>query len=62
MNLIKKLIQFFKSAYCELAKVTWLGRKEAVGTTVVVVLFVIVVSIFVSIIDLFIGTIMSIIL
>jgi preprotein translocase subunit SecE len=62
MNLIKKLVQFFKSAYYELTKVTWLGRKEAVGTTVVVVLFVIVVSIFVSIIDLFIGTIMSIIL
>jgi preprotein translocase subunit SecE len=62
MNLIKSAIRFFRDAYCELTKVTWLGRREAVGTTVVVVFFVIIMSIFVSIVDLFLGTIVGIIL
>ncbi|MCA6071236.1 MAG: preprotein translocase subunit SecE [Endomicrobium sp.] len=62
MNLIKSIIQFFRSAYYELAKVTWLGRKEVVGATVVVVVFVVIMSIFVSIVDLFLGAIVGIIL
>jgi preprotein translocase subunit SecE len=62
MNLIKTTMQFFKDAYYELTKVTWLGKKEVVGATVVVVIFVIIMSIFVSIVDIFLGTILSIIL
>ncbi|MCL2485496.1 MAG: preprotein translocase subunit SecE [Endomicrobia bacterium] len=55
MNFIKKPLQFFKEAYYELAKVTWLGKKEAVATTVVVIVFIIIMSIFVSLVDLFLG-------
>ncbi|MDR1952686.1 MAG: preprotein translocase subunit SecE [Elusimicrobiota bacterium] len=62
MNLINKTIQFFREAYHELTKVIWLGRKEAIGTTIVVVLFVIIMSIFVSLVDLILGRIMGIIL
>jgi preprotein translocase subunit SecE len=62
MNLIKTTIQFFKNAYYELTKVTWLGKKEVVGTTVVVVIFVIIMSIFVSIVDMFLGAIVGVIL
>jgi preprotein translocase subunit SecE len=62
MNFFSGLIRFFKEAYNELTKVTWLGRKEVVGTTVVVVIFVIIMSIFVSVVDSFLGTMTGIIL
>jgi preprotein translocase subunit SecE len=62
MGLIKKFIQFFKDSYYELAKAAWLGKKEAVGTTVVIVIFIIIMAIFVSIVDLFLGGIIGIIL
>ncbi|MDR1087168.1 MAG: preprotein translocase subunit SecE [Endomicrobium sp.] len=62
MKLIKTAIQFFKDAYYELTKATWLGKKEVVRTTIVVVVFVIIMSIFVSIVDMFLGTIVGVIL
>ena len=62
MNWIKNAIQFFREAYYELTKVTWLGRKEVVGTTVVVVVFVIIMSIFVSFVDIILGRILGVIL
>ncbi|BAG13712.1 preprotein translocase subunit SecE [Candidatus Endomicrobiellum trichonymphae] len=62
MNLIRTSIQFFKESYYELTKVTWLGKKEVVGTTIIVIIFVIIMSIFVSVVDLFLGTVVGIIL
>ncbi|MDR1417584.1 MAG: preprotein translocase subunit SecE [Endomicrobium sp.] len=62
MNLIKNAMGFVIGAYYELTKATWLGKKEVVGTTIVVIIFVIIMSIFVSIVDLFLGTIVGIIL
>jgi preprotein translocase subunit SecE len=59
---MKTSIQFFKDAYYELTKVTWLGKKEVVSTTIVVIVFVIIMSIFVSIVDMFLGTIVGVIL
>ena len=56
--MIKKSLQFFRDAYYELTKVTWLGRKEAVATTVVVIIFIIIMSIFVSFVDMFLGKIL----
>ncbi|MDR3071492.1 MAG: preprotein translocase subunit SecE [Endomicrobium sp.] len=55
MNLVKNIGQFFRDAYYELKKVTWLGGKEVVGVTIVVIAFVISMSIFVSVVDLFLG-------
>jgi preprotein translocase subunit SecE len=59
MNFFKSAVQFFQDAYYELTKVTWLGRKEAAGTTVVVIIFVIIMSIFVYIVDFILGFIVS---
>ena len=54
-----KAIQFFKDAYFELTKVTWLSRKEVVSTTIVVVVFVIIMSIFVGFVDMILSGIMA---
>ncbi|GHT40093.1 hypothetical protein AGMMS49921_00860 [Endomicrobiia bacterium] len=62
MNLIKNVIRFFRDAYYELTKVTWLGKKEVAGATVMVIIFVIIMSSFVSTVDLLLGTIARIIL
>ncbi|MDR0800108.1 MAG: preprotein translocase subunit SecE [Endomicrobium sp.] len=62
MNLIKISLQFFRDSYYELAKVIWLGKKEVIGTTAVVIVFVIIMSIFVSIVDLLLGLVVGIIL
>ncbi|MDR1260064.1 MAG: preprotein translocase subunit SecE [Endomicrobium sp.] len=62
MNLIRRFIRFFRSVYYEFTKVTWLGRNEVLGVTVMLILFVVIISIFVGVIDLFLGTIISIIL
>ena len=62
MNFIKKAIQFFREAYYELTKVTWLGKKEVVGTTIIVVIFVIIMSIFVSFVDMVLGRVIGFIL
>lgn len=59
MNLFKKAIQFFKEAYYELTKVTWLKKKEVFGTTIVVVIFVLIMAAFVSVIDLMLGGIVG---
>ena len=62
MNLIKTSLQFFRDSYYELAKVICLGKKEVIGTTAVVIVFVIIMSIFVSIVDLLLGVVVGIIL
>ena len=62
MEFFKNAVQFFKEAYYELTKVTWLGRKEAVGTTIVVIIFVAIMSVFVSFVDFVLGVILRVIL
>jgi preprotein translocase subunit SecE len=57
-----KAIQWFKDAYFELTKVTWLGKKEVVATTVVVVVFVIILALFVSLVDVILSNILGVIL
>ncbi len=59
---MNKAIQFFKDAYFELTKVTWLGKKEVVATTIVVVVFVIILALFVSFVDVILSNILGIIL
>jgi preprotein translocase subunit SecE len=62
MNFVTRLIQFFKESYYELTKVAWLGRKEVIATTIVIVFFIIIMSVFVSLVDLLFGKIIRIIL
>ena len=58
---IKICNQFVKEAYAELSKVTWLSRKEAVASTVVVISPCNHGSIFVGIIDLVLARVLGII-
>ncbi|HAH07500.1 MAG TPA: preprotein translocase subunit SecE [Elusimicrobia bacterium] len=44
-------IEFFKEAWAELRKSTWLTRQQAVGSTVVVVTLVVVLAIYISGVD-----------
>ena len=59
MNFFEKTIQFFKDAYRELTKVTWLSRKEVVSTTIIVIVFIIIMAIFVSVVDFILGGVVS---
>ena len=46
-------ISFFKESYAELQKVTWISRKEVMGSTVVIIILVSILSVFVALIDMF---------
>lgn len=62
MNFFKQAIQFFKEAYAELGKVTWLSRKEAVGSTIVIIILIIIVAIFVGFTDFVLSKVLGFIL
>ena len=49
--MIQKSVQFVKEAIEELKKVSWLGRKEVVASTVVIAVLIIIVAIFIGLID-----------
>ena len=57
-----KTIQFFKDAFFELTKVTWLNKKEVVATTVVVIVFVIIMALFVGVVDMILSGLLGVIL
>ena len=57
-----KAIQFFKDAFFELTKVTWLNKKEVVATTVVVIVFVIIMALFVGVVDMILSGLLGVIL
>ena len=57
-----KTIQFFKDAFFELTKVTWLNKKEVVATTVVVIVFVIIMALFVGAVDVVLSGLLGVIL
>ena len=48
---MNKIISFLKEVYIELTKVTWLGRKDVVRSTVAVSFVVILIAIYVSLVD-----------
>lgn len=55
MKLVEKYfgtwIQFLREVKVELLKVTWPSKKETMGTTIVVIVFVFVIAIFLGVID-----------
>ncbi|MFO8026383.1 MAG: preprotein translocase subunit SecE [Opitutales bacterium] len=55
-------IQFLREVKVELSKVTWPSRKETVGTTVVVLVFVIILAIFLGAADFILTTLVQLIL
>ena len=50
--MIQQFIVFFREAYTELEKVTWLSRKEVMGSTVVIIILIGILSVFVALTDL----------
>ncbi|MDO9263287.1 MAG: preprotein translocase subunit SecE [Desulfosalsimonadaceae bacterium] len=44
-------IQFFREVKIELTKVTWPSKKQTIGSTVVVILFVFIISLFLGVVD-----------
>jgi preprotein translocase subunit SecE len=54
--------QFFKEAYAELQKATWLSRKEAVASTIVILILVVIIAIFVGIADFVLSTVLAVVL
>lgn len=60
--MMKKAIKFIKEAINELKKVTWSGKKEVIGSTIVVVILVSIVAIFVGFVDLIISKVLAILL
>ena len=59
---MSKTVQFFKDAFFELTKVTWLSKKEVVATTVVVIVFVIIMALFVGVVDMILSGLLGVIL
>lgn len=50
-NFIEKALQFLREVKVELKKVTWPSRKQALGSTLVVIILVIIISLFLGVVD-----------
>ncbi|MGB8720639.1 MAG: preprotein translocase subunit SecE [Desulfobacterales bacterium] len=50
-NILDKSVQFLREVKVELKKVTWPTRKQAIGSTVVVIVVVMIVSLFLGVVD-----------
>ncbi|PKM97386.1 MAG: preprotein translocase subunit SecE [Elusimicrobia bacterium HGW-Elusimicrobia-3] len=48
---MNKITGFLKEVYEELTKVTWLGRKDVIRSTVAVSFVVVLISIYISVVD-----------
>ena len=49
--MLDDIIQFFKESYAELQKVSWISRKEVMGSTLVIIVLIGILSLFVALID-----------
>ncbi|OGR51139.1 MAG: preprotein translocase subunit SecE [Elusimicrobia bacterium RIFCSPLOWO2_02_FULL_39_32] len=48
---MEKIRLFFKESYEELKKVTWLSRKEVMGSTIVIIVLVAIIAVYISLVD-----------
>ena len=51
--MLEQIQLFFRESYAELQKVTWISRKEVMGSTVVIIILIGILSVFVALIDMF---------
>ena len=49
--MVQKISQYFNGVQIELKKVTWLSKKEMMGSTIIVGVFSVLVAIFLFIVD-----------
>ena len=62
MEFFKNALTFIKEAYNELRKVSWLSRKEVLGSTVVITIFIFAVAVYISFVDFLLSRLFGIIL
>ena len=55
-------IQFFREVRVELGKVTWPSRKQTIGSTAVVIIFVFMIAMFLGVVDFGLSNIVRLIL
>ncbi len=61
-NIFKKSIQFLREVKVELKKVTWPSRKQAIGSTVVVIVLVMLISLFLGVVDIGLSSLIRVVL
>ena len=59
---LDRVLQFLREVKIELKKVTWPSRKQAVGSTVVVIILVIIISLFLSVVDIGLSSLVRVVL
>lgn len=60
-NFIEKALQFLREVKVELKKVTWPSRKQALGSTLVVIILVIIISLFLGVVDISLSSLISLV-
>ena len=61
-GIVDKSLQFLREVRVELKKVTWPSRKQAIGSTVVVLILVMIISLFLGVVDVGLSSLMRVIL
>jgi preprotein translocase subunit SecE len=61
-NFYDKSLQFLREVKIELKKVTWPSRKQAMGSTVVVLILVVIISVFLGAVDVGLSSLIQVVL
>ncbi len=61
-NYLNKALQFLREVKIELKKVTWPTRKQTIGSTIFVIIFVMIISLFLSVFDIGLSSLMRVVL
>jgi len=61
-SIIDKSLQFLREVRVELKKVTWPSRKQAIGSTVVVLILTMIISLFLGVVDVGLSSLVRVIL
>ncbi len=59
---LDRVLQFLREVKIELKKVTWPSRKQAVGSTVVVIILVVIISLFLGVVDIGLSSLIRVVL
>jgi len=61
-SIVDKSLQFLREVRVELKKVTWPSRKQAIGSTVVVLILTMIISLFLGVVDVGLSSLIRVIL
>lgn len=61
-NYYQRALQFLREVKIELKKVTWPSRKQAIGSTVVVIILVMIISLFLGVVDIGLSSLVRVVL